>query len=491
MKSSLLVVFLILTLCFATFASLLIVGGQTPTVKYPTVTICIYRIQGIDPIEGFLEGDPDWHYYVRIWDGEQWLSGEGTVTGNDVIVNEFYSFTVKTISPTVEIWLLEDDTLSGSDVADISGYDGGGPDNYGTPPPRGAYYRAAYNLGDDNLEGDYVVLESGFWKTSGDYDGSVVSDENDANLWFQIWDNYDFPIAEAGPDKICYTHEKVNFDGSYSTASDGSSIVKYEWDFDGDGIVDAEGAKTSFSFDQKGEYYVKLTVTDSLGQTDSDYCVVTVRNRAPEASFTYTPTEITIKDTVSFYDTSQDEDGTIVSWFWDFGDGTNSTLQNPTHKFSSKGSFQVTLTVTDNDGATDTITQEVIVINLPPEASFEYTPSNPYTNNEVQFIDKSTDPEGIPIVSWHWDFGDGYTSDLQNPTHIFMSEGDYNVTLTVWDDENATDTYSMVISVTKPPPTQTTVPIPLWVIGLVIAIIFACGISAMYVWRKRRKTTAT
>jgi len=276
-----------------------------------------------------------------------------------------------------------------------------------------------------------VVLESGFWKTSGDYDGSVVSDENDANLWFQIWDNYDFPIAEAGPDKICYTHEKVNFDGSHSTASEGSCIVKYEWDFDGDGIVDAEGAKTSFSFDQKGEYYVKLTVTDSLGQTDSDYCVVTVRNRAPEASFTYTPTEITIKDTVSFYDTSQDEDGTIVSWFWDFGDGTNSTLQNPTHKFSSKGSFQVTLTVTDNDGATDTITQEVIVINLPPEASFEYTPSNPYINNEVQFIDKSTDPEGIPIVSWHWDFGDGYTSDLQNPTHIFMSEGDYNVTLTV------------------------------------------------------------
>ena len=246
-----------------------------------------------------------------------------------------------------------------------------------------------------------MVLESGLWKTSGDYDGSVVSDENDANLWFQIWDNYDFPTAEAGPDKICYTHEKVNFDGSYSTASEGSSIVKYEWDFDGDGIVDAEGAKTSFTFDRKGGYYVKLTVTDSLGQTDSDYCIVTVRNRAPEASFTYTPTEITIKDTVSFYDTSQDEDGTIVSWFWDFGDGTNSTLQNPTHKFSSKGSFQVTLTVTDNDGATDTITHEVVVINLPPEAFFEYTPSNPYTSNEVQFIDKSTDPEGIPIVSWH------------------------------------------------------------------------------------------
>ena len=491
MKSVFFAALLALTLCFAMFDSLLIVNSQTSTIKYPTVTIYIYRIQGIDPIEGLLEGDPDWHYYVWIWDGEQWLSGEGTVTGNDVVVNEFYSFTVKTISPTVEIWLLEDDTLSGSDVADISGYDGGGPDNYGTPPPRGAYYRATYNLGDDNLEGDYVVLESGFWKTSGDYDGSVVSDENDANLWFQIWDNYDFPTAEAGPDKICYTHEKVNFDGSHSSASEGSSIVKYEWDFDGDGIVDAEGAKTSFTFDQKGEYYVKLTVTDSLGQTDSDYCIVTVRNRAPEASFTYTPTEITIKDTVSFYDTSQDEDGTIVSWFWDFGDGTNSTLQNPTHKFSSKGSFQVTLTVTDNDGATDTITQEVIVINLPPEAFFEYTPSNPYTNNEAQFIDKSTDPEGIPIVSWHWDFGDGYTSDLQNPTHVFASEGNYNVTLTVWDDENATDTYSMVISVTKPPPTQTTVPIPLWVIGLVIAIIFACSISAIYVWRKRQKTATT
>lgn len=458
--------------------------SQAP--KYPTVAVTIYRIQRIDTIESFLEGAPDWHYYVWIWDGDQWLSEDDKITGDDVIVNEFYSFTVKTVVPTIEIWLMEDDALTASDVADISGYYGGGPDNYGTPPPRGAYYKAKFDLRSNELDGDEIVYESGYWKTSGDYDGSVTTDENDANLWFFVSDNYELPTAEAGSDQTCYNNDKVNFDGSYSTASDGSSIEKYEWDFDGDGIVDAEGAKSSFTFQHKGTYNVKLTVTDSLEQTASDYCTVNVQNRDPTASFTHTPAEVTIKDAVSFFDTSEDEDGTIVAWFWDFDDGTNSTLQSPTHKFNQKGTHEVTLTVTDNDDAKDSITHTIFVTNLPPEASFEYTPTSPITNSDVQFTDKSTDPENISLSSWLWDFGDGFTSDLQNPTHEFISKGDYNITLTVWDDENATNTFWMTISVTEPPPSETTVSIPLWVIALVIIIILAASISVAFIWNRRR-----
>lgn len=478
-----------LMIIFTSLHSILIAFSQTP--KYPTLYITIYRIQGIDPIESVIEGSPEWHYYVHVWDGEQWLSEDGTANGNDVIVDSLYLFTVKTVIPTINIWLMEDDTLSASDVADISGYYGGGIDNYGTPPPRGAYYRATFDLRSNELDGDEIILESGYWKTSGDYDDSVTTDQNDANLWFSISDNYQLPTAEAGFDKTCYTNDKVNFDGSYSVASQGSSIEKYEWDFDGDGVVDAEGAKSSFTFQEKGTYNVKLTVTDSLEQTSSDYCTVTVRNRGPSASFTYTPTEITIKDAVNFFDTSEDEDGTIVTWFWDFGDGTNSTLQSPTHTFGQKGNHEVALIVTDNDDAKDSITHTILVTNLPPEASFECTPANPRTDGDVQFADKSTDPENIPLSSWLWDFGDGYTSDLQNPTHKFASKGDYNVNLTVWDDENATDTFPMMVSVTEPPPSETTVPIPLWAIAVVIIVVLAVSLSIAYVWNRRRSSSST
>lgn len=488
MKKAICIGFSVLIM-FALLCSMRIVFSQST--KYPKVYITIYRIRGIDPIEAFGQGAPDWHYYVWVWDGEQWLSEEGTITGDDVIVNELHLFTVKTIEPTINIWLMEDDTLSASDVADISGYYGGGPDNHGTAPPRGAYYRATFDLRNNELDGDEVVLETGHWKTSGDYDGSVSTDENDASLWFSISDNYQLPTAEAGPAKTCYTGDKVNFDGSYSSASSGSSIEKYEWDFDGDNVVDAEGAKSSFTFQEKRTHNVKLTVTDSLGQTAHDYCAVTVQNRVPSASFTYTPTEMTVKDVVSFFDTSQDDDGTIVAWFWDFADGTNSALQSPTHTFSERGNHEVTLTVTDDNDAKDTVTHTIFVVNLPPEASFEYTPANPRTDTDVQFTDVSTDPENMPLSAWLWDFDDGFTSDLQHPIHVFASKGDYNVTLIIWDDENDTDTFSMLLSLSEPPPSEAAVPIPLWVIALAVVVVFAVSISIIYVWNSRRSSSTT
>ncbi len=78
-------------------------------------------------------------------------------------------------------------------------------------------------------------------------------------------------------------------------------------------------------------------------------------NQPPRASFSHT----TRWYTVSFTDTSTDPDGTIISWLWTFGDGTTSTTQHPTHTYSDKGPFTVSLTVTDEQGATDTVSQSV------------------------------------------------------------------------------------------------------------------------------------
>ena len=416
----------------------------------PTVWIRIHRMQAIDAIEGFLEDGADWSYTITMWDGEKWVDVAHDAEGNhdDITVDKTHSFKVEVVTTTFYIILLERD--SGAwEVADISSHSGSVKGDQRVPPPRGAMYEGIYNLKDNSLKGDKTYIEEGYYKTSGDYDGSTGIDENDANLWFAVWDNYESPEARARAlNPKVYTYDKVNFDGSASKASAGSTIVKYEWDFDEDGIIDAEGEKTSYTYTKKGRYTVTLMVTDSLGETHTGTCVVEVRNRPPTASFTFSPSKPTTQDTVSFIDRSEDLDGTVISWLWEFGDGATSTEQNPAHKYADDGTYIVKLTVTDNDGAINTKSEDITILNTPPTSDFTYTPTKPKEGQDVQFTDKSIDLDG-KIVAWHWDFGDGYTSSKRNPTHKYEKIGEYAVKLTVKDDDGATDTTPPTIITVK------------------------------------------
>jgi len=472
---SILIRFILPLLLMSAFALALAPTKARPEDALPILWIKIHRIQAVDPIEGFLEDGADWHYYITVSDGETTTSAEYKCpSGHDDLVldriDSFSSLKHKDISITIN---LKEDDLFGQEQADISGSSGN-------------QFYCTYHLKTNNFDGDQTILEQGYYKTSGDYDGSISKDENDANLWFLIWDNYESPGANAGSDVQCYSGDKVNFDGSSSTASEGSSIVKYEWDFENDGIIDAEGARTSNIYQTKGSKTCRLRVTDSIGEIAEDTCVVDVVNKPPTAQFTRSPSNPTVRDNVTFTDQSNDPDGYLASWLWDFGDGANSTLQSPSHTFAQKGSHQVTLRVTDNNGATNVVSVEVVVYNLPPTACFNCSSSTPRTNTDIQFVDATVDPENLPLHSWLWDFGDGYTSDLQSPTHKFASKGDYNVTLTVCDDENAASTFSTLISVTDTPPPEVPVVIPVWIVALVIAIFATLGISLVYL--RRRKT---
>jgi len=172
----------------------------------------------------------------------------------------------------------------------------------------------------------------------------------------------------------------------------------------------------------------------------------------PTANFTYTPENPSTQDVIQFTDTSTDPDGTIVSWWWDFDDGANSTLQNPFHKYADNGTYDVSLTVTDDDGANSTVQKQITVDNVPPVADFTYLPSNPFTIDTIQFTDTSTDSDGT-IVSWWWDFDDGANSTLQNPSHKYVNDGSYEVNLTVTDDDGYEDTKikTIVVKVNQPP----------------------------------------
>lgn len=157
-----------------------------------------------------------------------------------------------------------------------------------------------------------------------------------------------------------------------STSTDDVAVTAWSWDFDGDGTADATTATASFTYATPGTYTVVLTVQDAQGLSNSKTASLTIappnpENTPPTAAFTFGCTA----GDCTFTSTSTDAaPGTIASFAWAFGDGGASTLANPTHGYAVTVTtdFDVTLTVTDNNGATGSITQTVTVSPPPPGA---------------------------------------------------------------------------------------------------------------------------
>ena len=151
----------------------------------------------------------------------------------------------------------------------------------------------------------------------------------------------------------------------------------------------------------------------------------------------------------TFTDTSSDGDGSVVSWSWDFGDSDTDTAQDPVHSYAAGGTYTVSLTVTDNDGGTDTTSASVTATdpggNVDPVAGF----SSLCTDLECTFTDTSSDGDGS-VVSWSWDFGDSDTDTAQDPVHSYAAGGTYTVSLTVTDNDGGTDTTSASVTATDP-----------------------------------------
>ncbi len=166
-------------------------------------------------------------------------------------------------------------------------------------------------------------------------------------------------------------------------------------------------------------------------------------NQPPNANFTVTQG---IDDFTFDVDASSStDDGTISQYFWDFGDGLTGDGITTSHTYLVAGTFEITLTVTDDGGLSDTATQTISIgTNQPPTASFTYS-TNALT---VEFTDQSSDIDGS-ITSWFWNFGDGSSSTSQHPSYTYASAGTFDVTLTVTDDGDAEDTFSLPVTVTS------------------------------------------
>jgi PKD repeat protein len=234
-------------------------------------------------------------------------------------------------------------------------------------------------------------------------------------------------------------------DGTASSDPDGA-VVDWDWDF-GDGAT-AMSDHTTHTYAAAGVYTISLTVTDDLGETGSSSQSVTVGNPLPTAAFTATPLVGT--RTFDLDGSASSDNGAIASWDWDFGDGSAGSGETVSHSYAEDGTYTVTLTVTDDEGATDTESQEVTVVDgaLPPTASFTAT-QTAGTLDVVFDASASTDSDGT-VISWVWDFGDGQVGVGEQTTHSFAVAGTYTVSLTVTDDEGLTDAESSDVAVIEP-----------------------------------------
>ena len=254
--------------------------------KKPTVIIHIEAINKIDEIDGLLEGGADWYYYAGLYYNTKYKWASKQIPGAQqdyVIANRDHKYQPSPLFVYPIIMLCEEDT-TGDDYADISSDSYGGADNVAHPivPPVGSSYYGSYHgnydLRTNSLTGDTWVWNSGYRLTSGSYDGSTSVDENDAAVWFDITDNYELPMANAGGNRIINTavsSNRVSFNANSSTASQGSSLVSYLWNF-GDGSTSTDKWK-SHEYLIDGVYTVSLTVTDNFGEFDIDTCSVTVQ----------------------------------------------------------------------------------------------------------------------------------------------------------------------------------------------------------------------
>lgn len=249
----------------------------------------------------------------------------------------------------------------------------------------------------------------------------------------------------------------INFTNTSSNIPAGALLA---WNFPGATPANSTtNSPTNICYATAGSYWVTLVYTDAtFNLIDSTGMVITVTTCAvdpPVANFNATATSICEGDCIDFNDLSTSTAvGGITDWSWDFGNGQTSTLQNPTNIcYATAGNYTVSLTVTDANGShTETFTNyiETTVCSGPqPVADFSATNTILCTGDCIDFTDLSTSSAVGGITSWSWNFGNGQTSTLQNPTNIcYATAGNYTITLTVSDaNGNNTQTLSNYIEV--------------------------------------------
>ncbi|QYZ65326.1 MAG: hypothetical protein OI74_04600 [Gammaproteobacteria bacterium (ex Lamellibrachia satsuma)] len=297
------------------------------------------------------------------------------------------------------------------------------------------------------------VWDNGFLNDI-DGDGEVDENERKTDQEFTratVVENLG-PSAVVGGPYTVDEGDDVVLNGSGADPN-GDSLV-YLWDLDDDGgFGDATGQNPNFNALDDGIYPIHLQVSDSL-LADAADTTVTVNNVSPTVD-AGADQSVEEGESVNFSGTFSDPGSQDThSFTWDFGDGSSvSGSLTPSHSFPEDGTYTVTLTVTDDDGGVGTDTLTVSVSNAVPlvDAGPDQTTGEGDTTN---FAGSFTDPGTVDTHTYEWDFGDGSAtvSGSLTPSHTFVDNGTYTVTLTVTDSDGGVGNDTLIVAVNNAAP---------------------------------------
>jgi gliding motility-associated-like protein len=212
----------------------------------------------------------------------------------------------------------------------------------------------------------------------------------------------------------------VEFDAFYDT-----SLSFLEWDF-GDGTGSTINSPQHIYYNE-GVYDVKLYAESIYGCRDTVTNLEYINFQKPIASYSSNIQNVCKGDQVIFSNLSV---GNGISFIWDFGDGISSNMFNPNHEYILAGTYDINLLVTDSFGCYDNLSLSNYIEVMSPSADFS---SSVLSSNCPPLISNFINLSSSDAISFRWSFGDGYYSLVDNPSHLFLSSGLFDVSLTVED----------------------------------------------------------
>ncbi|MCB0209578.1 MAG: PKD domain-containing protein [Anaerolineae bacterium] len=293
--------------------------------------------------------------------------------------------------------------------------------------------------------------------------------------------------------------DQLTFDAQSSSSA--APLTAIQWDF-GDGTTAGSSLVVNHTYQQAGDYTVELTLENDLNQSDTTSMQITidpapatilpapstpvVQPAQPPVAQINGPDQAQIGDAILFDGGYSQADTPIVSYQWGFGDGQTASGMGATHVYATGGIYNVTLTVTDQNGLSGTDSYDIEIAAgssrpapqpttapdeptptaaptpesaatptpepsqpqpaTPPLAAID-APAQAQAGKPVSMSGQASSPGSGSIDTYQWGFGDGSSDTGQNVTYIYQTQGNYQITLTVIDENGLSDTTTASIFV--------------------------------------------